>query len=197
MLAIDGSVLAIDNTIQDKETTLIRYGYESYNVFEHVVKSGQKYLIRVKDIDSKTSMTRSLGPFPEGEFDIDVFRMLTLKQNKIIRACPQLYKYIPTNARFDFMSKEEPWYEFNCRIVRFKISDDTYECIITNLDREEFSMEDIQELYNKCREIKHHLDRSNMHLDEMHCIQRKESSSNRKSMLAYCFIIFVNVLFKK
>ena len=95
------------------------------------------------------------------------------------------------------MSKEEPWYEFNCRIVRFKISDDTYECIITNLDREEFSMEDIQELYNKRREIKHHLDRSNMHLDEMHCIQRKESSSNRKSMLAYCFIIFVNVLFKK
>ena len=39
--------------------------------------------------------------------------------------------------------------EFNCRIVRFKITDDTYECIITNLDREEFSMDDIKELYNK------------------------------------------------
>ncbi|MGN8857642.1 transposase, partial [Catenibacterium mitsuokai] len=51
--------------------------------------------------------------------------------------------------RFDYMSKEDPWYEFNCRIVRFKITEDTYECIITNLDRTEFSSEDIKELYNK------------------------------------------------
>ena len=35
-------------------------GYESYNGFEHVVKSGNKYLIRVKDIDSKTSITKYL-----------------------------------------------------------------------------------------------------------------------------------------
>lgn len=56
--------------------------YESYNGFEHVVQSGNKYLIRVKDIDSKTSMTRSLGLFPEGEFDIDVFRMLTFVKTK-------------------------------------------------------------------------------------------------------------------
>ena len=57
-------------------------GYESYNGFEHVVQSGNKYLIRVKDIGSRSSITRSLGPFPEGEFDIDVFRMLTIKQTK-------------------------------------------------------------------------------------------------------------------
>ena len=45
-------------------------GYESYNGFEHVAKSGNKYLVRVKDINSKTSMTRSLGPYPNDEFDI-------------------------------------------------------------------------------------------------------------------------------
>lgn len=123
--------------------------FESYNGFEHVVKSGNKYLIRVKDIESKTSITRSLGPYPEGEFDIDVFRMLTLKNTKMIQACPQLYKTIMTNMRFDFMSKENPWHEFNCRIVRFKITDDTYECIITNLDRDEFSADEIKDLYNK------------------------------------------------
>lgn len=124
-------------------------GYESYNGFEHVAKSGNKYLVRVKDINSKTSMTRSLGPYPNDEFDIDVFRMLTLKCTSMIKACPQLYKVCPTNMRFDYMSKEDPWYEFNCRIVRFKITEDTYECIITNLDRTEFSSEDIKELYNK------------------------------------------------
>ena len=43
-----------------------------------------------------------------GEFDMDVFRMLTLKNTKMISACPQLYKFVPTKMRFDFMSKEEP-----------------------------------------------------------------------------------------
>lgn len=73
------------------------------------------------------------------------------------------------------MSKEEPWYEFYCRIVRFKISDDTYECIITNLDREEFSMDDIKELYNKrwgietsFRQVKYALG-----LNALHSMKRK------------------------
>ena len=69
-------------------------GYKSYNGFEHVVKSRNKYLIRVKNIDSKTSITKSLVPLSYGEFDIDVFRMLTLKQTKMTKACPQLYKFL-------------------------------------------------------------------------------------------------------
>ena len=53
------------------------------------------------------------------------------------------------NMRFYFMSKENPWNEFNCRIVRFKIIYDTYEYIITNLDRNEFSANEMKDLYNK------------------------------------------------
>ena len=34
------------------------------------------------------------------------------------------------------------------RIVRFPISDDTFECIITNLPAEEFSVDDIKALYH-------------------------------------------------
>lgn len=155
-------------------------GYESYNGFEHVVKSKNKYLIRVKDIHAKSSITKSLGPFPEGEFDMDVFRMLTLKQNKMIKSCPQLYKFVPTNMRFDFMSKENPWYEFNSRVVRFKISDDTYECIITNLDREVFSIDDIKELYNKrwgvetsFRELKYAIGLNALHSKKRELIQQE------------------------
>lgn len=155
-------------------------GYESYNGFEHVVKSGNKYLIRVRDITSKFCMTQSLGPFPDGEFDVDVFRMLTLKQTKITKACPQLYRILSTNSRFDFMSKENPWYEFNCRIVRFKISDDAYETVITNLDREEFSMDDIKELYFKrwgietsFRQVKYALGLNALHAKKRKLIQQE------------------------
>ena len=205
LLAIDGCEVPIDNTIYDKETTVIRKddikysalhlnpvydllectyddliiqgeaekdengafcdlvdrykglkaifiadrNYESYNGFEHVVHSGNKYLIRVKDIHSKTSMTQSLGPYPETEeFDIDVHRTLTHKQTNETKANKQKYKFIPSNSRFDYLDKEHPYYEFSCRIVRFKIGEDSYETIITNLDREEFDMEEIKNLYN-------------------------------------------------
>jgi len=40
-------------------------GYESYNNFEHVVHSGNKYLIRAGDITSKKCMTQTLGPYPD------------------------------------------------------------------------------------------------------------------------------------
>ena len=52
--------------------------------------------------------------------------------------------------RFDFMNKQNPWYEFNCRVVRFKITENTYETVITNLSRNEFSMGD---MYNFCQRI--------------------------------------------
>ena len=64
------------------------------------------------------------------------------------KACPEIYKIVPKNMRFDFMSKQNPWYEFNCRVVRFKITENTYETAITNLSREEFLMEEISEIYD-------------------------------------------------
>ena len=58
-----------------------------------------------------------------------------------------------------------PYFDFECRVVRFKISDDTYESIITNLDESEFNIQDIKELYHlrweietSYRELKYHLD---------------------------------------
>lgn len=154
--------------------------YESYNGFEHVVKSGNFYLIRVRDITSCACITQSLGPYPEGEFDIDVFRMLTLKQTKMTKACPQLYRFLPNKSRFDFMSKENPWYEFNCRIVRFKITDDIYETVITNLDRKEFSMDNIKDLYNKrwgietsFRQVKYALGLNALHAKKRKLIQQE------------------------
>ena len=155
-------------------------GYESYNGFEHIAHSGNKYLIRIKDIQSRNAISRSLVPEPDGEFDVDVSRLLTLKQTKMIKACPQLYKFLPQNVRFDYMTKENPWYEFNCRIVRFKITDDTYECIATNLDRDRFPPEIIKELYHKrwgietsFREVKYALGLNALHSKKRNLIQQE------------------------
>ena len=56
------------------------------------------------------------------------------------------------------------------RVLRFKITDDTYETIFTSLPREEFSIQDIKKLYNKrwgietsFRELKYSMGLLNFH----------------------------------
>ena len=98
----------------------------------------------------------------------------------MIKACPQIYKFIPSNMRFGFMSKENPQYEFHCRVIRFKITDDTYECIITNLDRDEFTIDDIKNLYCKCwgiensfKELKYAIGLNTLHSKKRKLIQQE------------------------
>ena len=55
-------------------------GYESINSFVKVGMKNHKYLIRVKDIHSRTSVLRSFGPFPNTEFDMHVRRTLTTNE---------------------------------------------------------------------------------------------------------------------
>ena len=89
---------------------------------------------------SKTSVLRSFGPFEDKEFDVHVKRILTTRQTNEIKAHPEIYKFIPKNQRFEHF-EEGHFFEFGFRVVRFKISDDTYESIVTNLDENEFSLE--------------------------------------------------------
>ena len=239
LLAIDGSVLPIDNSFIDKETTILKVNqndktfsafhlnasydllectyddlviqgqaqmneneaffqlvdrykgnnaifiadrnYESFNGFEHVVQSGNKYLIRVKDIGSKTSITQSFGPFEDTEFDIDVSSLLTRRYTNHIKAHPEIYKFMPKNQRFDYFNDDlNMAYEFHSRIVRFKISEETYECIMTNLDRNEFSSEEIKELYHKrwgietsFRELKYAIGLSALHSKKRESIKQE------------------------
>lgn len=140
----------VDKYNDEKAIFIADRGYESYNSFAHVIENKQKFLIRVKDIHSKTSLTRSLNLKNQpGEFDIIINRILTPKQTNEIKSQPEKYKFIPNNQRFDYLNKESPYYEIEFRIVRFKLSNGNYECIATNLSNEEFSIEEIKELYNK------------------------------------------------
>ena len=51
------------------------------------------------------------------------------------------------------------------RALRFSISEDSYECIITNLPSDEFNAEEIKKLYAMRWESKLHLENLNMQLD--------------------------------
>lgn len=121
--------------------------YESYNLFEHVSHSDNKFLIRIKDYDSN-GMLKGIHISLSGECDVDISRIVTFKQTKEVKEHPEKYRFFPKKIRFDYLDNDVPYYHFKCRVVRIKISDDAYECIATNLDRDEFPLEEIKKIYN-------------------------------------------------
>ena len=123
-------------------------GYESYNVFAHIEQKGWKYAIRVKDIMSNGILSAMKLP-DEDEFDVNIHRILTRKQTNATKSNPEIYKFLPKNSTFDYIDKHiNIFYPITLRVVRFKISDDAYETIITNLDSEKFPPKKIKELYH-------------------------------------------------
>jgi len=120
-------------------------GYESYNNFAHINQSGFNYLIRVKDITS-SGIAGSLNLPNSDEFDTDIDICLTKKQTKHIKNNKHYFKFIPKNGIFDFFGTDS-FYPMSFRVVRFKITDDSYETIITNLQRDQFNPKVIKQLY--------------------------------------------------
>jgi hypothetical protein len=133
--------------IQNKVIVIADRAYESYNNFAHIEQKGWNYLIRVKDLDSNGIL--SGFPLPkDGKFDICVRRTLTKKQTKEVKAHPDIYRFLPQKADFDFLDLHTNiFYPISFRAVRFKITDDTYETVITNLDSSDFPPQELKKLY--------------------------------------------------
>ena len=57
------------------------------------------------------------------------------------------YRIGEGQKEFDFLDSEHPFYELSFRIARILLPNGNYECLITNLDRKEFSAEKLKTLY--------------------------------------------------
>lgn len=153
-------------------------GYESYNIFAHANEKGWKYLVRVKDVSSN-GIAAGLNLPKHGSFDKHISITLSRRQDKEtkLRGC----KFLPTCQGFDYipMSSEKE-YTINCRILRFPITENTYEVIVTNLGSNEFSSEEIKELYHmrwgietSFRELKYAVGLANFHAKKPEYIRQE------------------------
>ena len=122
-------------------------GYESYNLMAHFIENDIKFVIRVKDIHTKSGLMTNIKT-EEGAFDMRVNRTLTSLQTKEIKADKEKYIFVPSTSNFDFLDENRDFYDLSFRAVRFKISEDTYETVVTNLSEDEFGTDDFKELYH-------------------------------------------------
>lgn len=187
------------STLSNDVIVIADRGYESYNTFAHIQEKGWKYVIRVKDINSK-GIASSLRLPPCKTFDTRIDLKLTRRSTKEIKANPQIYKFMPINSRFDYLEqKSHDFYPISFRVVRFKISEDSFETIITNLDKNEFSLESIKELYHmrwgietSFRELKYAIGLVNFHSKKVEFIEQEVFA--KLTMYNFCEIITLNVI---
>ena len=178
-------------------------GYQSYNIFAHVQEKGMYYLIRAKDILKQGIVSAAKGQLPSREsFDATVNITLTNKQTKEILANPMRYRIVMSNQHFDFLSKEHRFYEMCFRVVRFPLSDGSFECIITNLPHEDFSTDEIKELYHmrwgietSFRELKYAVGLTSFHAKKLDYI--KQEIWARLILYNFCEVISARAALKK
>lgn len=145
-------------------------GYCSYNNMAHVIEKEQYFLFRTKDIHSKGLVGGF--DFPgDDSFDITVTVTLVRSHSKNLVPAKGYKRFVDKATSFDFVTYgSKDTYELSFRIVRFPLSDSSYECIVTNLPPDEFPAERIKKVYfarwgieSSFRKLKYSIGLSNFH----------------------------------
>ena len=145
----------IDRSAVEFAILLADRGYEGYNNMAHLQEKGWKYLIRIKN--GSRCMFSGFDLPKADEFDLSVALSLTRRQTKDVKALcsadPNHYRWIPSTMTFDFLPsgnrKHDPlaFYKISFRIVRFRLSADSFETIVTNLPADAFPPIELKRLY--------------------------------------------------
>lgn len=115
-------------------------GSPSFNVFEHLNQLQHKY------VGSTVFLRKSDLPETD-EFDTILSFKLTYLQTKAVKEDPS-FRFLASSSKFDFLERgSQDSYDMSFRIVRFKLSEDAYEYLLTNID-DAFTPDDLKELFH-------------------------------------------------
>ena len=130
-------------------------GYEGYNVMAHIQEKGWFFLIRIQDVLNSNGIAAGLDLPNAEEFDFYVDLSLTTKQtNEVKQFLKHKNQFKHLTKSFDYLPqqnrKHDPaiFYKLPFRIVRFKISEGSYETVVTNLDSLSFPALELKKLYH-------------------------------------------------
>ena len=129
-------------------------GYESFNNMAHIQEKNWFYLIRIKDGFGGIASGSDLPD--EEEFDFPLTLALVRRQTthtKSLLSMRNQYRFVPSSSNFDYLpsksKKHDPiqFYSLSFRIVRFQITENTYETVVTNLPSDTFPSAVLKQLY--------------------------------------------------
>lgn len=177
----------VDSSKISKALVIADRGYESFNSMAHIQERGWFFLIRVKD--GSNGIKEGLD-LPETDcFDVDIALNLTRKKTNAVKELfkdKNHYRSISSTQPFDYLPlknrKSDPvmFYELRFRIVRFLISEGSYETVVTNLDREHHTPDTLKRLYaarwgieTSFRDLKYTVGLLDFHSKKAMCIHQE------------------------
>ncbi|MBQ7469861.1 MAG: IS4 family transposase [Pseudobutyrivibrio sp.] len=178
----------VDRSQIHKALVIADRGYESYNSMAHIQEKGWFFLIRIKDGINGIKNGLDLPDTPE--FDVDMHLKLTREQTnemkKLFVTDRNHYKLIPHSTPFDYLPlklkkhEDAQFFELYFRIVRFKVNENLYETVLTNLNKNDYTPEKLKELYNSrwgietsFRDLKYTIGMLAFHSKKVMCIHQE------------------------
>ena len=177
----------VDRSPLHKALLIADRGYESYNNLAHIQEKGWYFLFRIKDVNKGIKQGLSLPK--ENVYDISFELNITRKHTYEVRELVKdqnHYRWLSGDVIFDYLPsksrKKDPltFYKLSFRIVRFHITEDTYESIITNLPIDKYPAEKIKKLYasrwgieTSFRDLKYTMGMLCFHSKKVECIQQE------------------------
>ena len=123
-------------------------GYPSYNVLAHVVHNGQLCVIRASRKFIKDLCGNALPLDDEPSFDKVLTFHFGRHQSKKYKQYEN-YHYLRQESRYDFLERgSDDVDRLQLRILKFPISEGSFEYIVTTLPAYAFPLDKIKELYN-------------------------------------------------
>ena len=145
-------------------------GYCSYNNMAHVAEKGQYFLFRTKDIGQKGLVGKFEYPDSDS-FDVAVKVVLVRTNSQKLNVTDGYRRFVDKATSFDYIEYGSlDTYTLEFRVVRFQLSEGSYECLVTNLPADEFPPERLKKLYftrwgeeTSFRKLKYTIGLSNFH----------------------------------
>lgn len=189
-------ITMIDRAEPNNVILIADRGYESYNVLGHLQHKGWKYLIRIRD---HLGLVSGLNLPADDEFDCQINLCISHRRTKETNALfmeRNRFKRVDAQ-RFDydfFGIPRDGFFLLSFRIVRFLISVDSYETVITNLDADAFPLAELKRLYSlrwgietSFRHLKHTLGLLHFHAKKVEYIHQEIYA--RLIMYNFCALV--------
>lgn len=190
------------SNITDNSILLLDRGYESYNIMAHIMNKGWKFLIRVRDPNIHTSIISRCKESVNTEFDTELAVKLSRRNTKEYMKDPN-HRLLTTKSTFDFLpAGSKGRYELKFRVVGVEVENGKFQYFVTNLERSEFALSSIGELYHlrwgietSFRDLKYSLGLTSFHSKKINLIRQEIYA--KMIMYNFCASIIINIMVKE
>lgn len=131
-----------------KSVFIFDRGYEGYALMAHISSKNQYYVIRAKD-RKNGGIIKGINIPDTDEFDIVNDKIYIHRMKKAYQEQSERYQVVHKTQSPYFLNKETKEFPMKFRIVRLRLDNGSYECLLTNLPSDEFDINALKEIYHR------------------------------------------------